>query len=104
MEPSARAPSSLIALGRTPPTEAIRYLSPIATRAERKAAHITGESITGYFRERLAERARGEATDAISALAREAARGELINTTEAADMLGVIIVVCHFLPLEPHGI
>ena len=54
--------------------------------------HITGESITGYFLELLAERARSEGDDAISTLAREAARGELINTTEAADMLGVIMI------------
>ena len=44
----------------------------LATRSERKTAHITGESITGYFRERLAERARGEGDDAISELARDA--------------------------------
>ena len=40
--------------------ERARLLEMIATRSERKTAHITGESITGYFRERLAERARGE--------------------------------------------
>ena len=72
--------------------ERARLLEMIATRSERKTAHITGESITGYFRERLTERARGEGDDAISTLAREAARGELINTTEAADMLGVIMI------------
>ena len=69
-----------------------RLLEMIATRSERKTAHITGESITGYFRERLAERARSEGDDAISTLAREAARAELINTAEAADMLGVIMI------------
>ena len=69
-----------------------RLLEMIATRAERKTAHITGESMTGYFCERLAERARGDTDDAISLLAREAARGELINTAEAADMLGVIMI------------
>ena len=31
-----------------------RVLEMIATRSERKTAHITGESITAYFRERLA--------------------------------------------------
>ena len=72
--------------------ERARLLEMIATRSERKTAHITGESITGYFRERLAERARGEGDDAISELAREAARGELINATEAADMLSVIMI------------
>ena len=72
--------------------ERARLLEMIATRAERKTAHITGESITGYFRERLAERAGSERGDAVTALAREAARGELINTTEAADMLGVIMI------------
>ena len=72
--------------------ERARLLEMIATRSERKTAHITGESITGYFRERLAERARGEGDDAISTLAREAARGDLINATEAADMLGVIMI------------
>ena len=71
--------------------ERARLLEMIATRSERKTAHITGESITGYFRERLAERACGEG-DAIGTLAREAARGELINATEAADMLGVIMI------------
>ena len=49
-------------------------------------------SVTGYFLELLAERARSEDDDAISTLAREAARGEFINTTEAADMLGVIMI------------
>ena len=73
-------------------TERARLLEMIATRAERKTAHITGESMTGYFRERLAERARGDADDVISLLAREAARGEFINTAEAADMLGVIMI------------
>ena len=72
--------------------ERARLLEMIATRAERKTAHITGESITGYFRERLAERAGSERGDAVTALAREAARGELINSTEAADMLGVIMI------------
>ena len=69
-----------------------RLLEMIATRSERKPAHITGESITRYFRELLAERARSKGDDAISTLAREAARGEFINTTEAADMLGVIMI------------
>ena len=72
--------------------ERARLLEMIATRAERKTAHITGESITGYFRERLAERACGENADAISTLAYEVARGEFINATEAADMLGVIMI------------
>ena len=66
-------------------TDRARLLDMIATRAERKTAHITGESMTGYFRERLAERARADADEAISLLAREAARGEFINTAEAAD-------------------
>ena len=73
-------------------TDRTRLLEMIATRAERKTAHITGESMTAYFRERLAERARGDADDAISLLAREAARGEFINTAEAADMLDVIMI------------
>ena len=72
--------------------ERARLLEMIATRSERKTAHITGESITGYFRERLAERAKGEDDDAVTTIAREAARGELINSTEAADMLGVIMI------------
>lgn len=72
--------------------ERARLLEMIATRGERKTAHITGESITGYFRERLAERGNGEDDDAIATIAREAARGELINSTEAADMLGVIMI------------
>ena len=72
--------------------ERARLLEMIATRAERKTAHITGESITGLFRERLAERTCSLRDDAITTLAREAARGELINTAEAADMLGVIMI------------
>ena len=64
--------------------ERARLLEMIATRAERKTAHITGESITGYFRERLAGRAASLSDDAIATLARESARGELINTAEAA--------------------
>ena len=59
--------------------ERARLLEMIATRSERKTAHITGKSMTGYFRERLAERSGGEADDAISLLAREAERGELIK-------------------------
>ena len=73
-------------------TERARLLEMIATRSERKTAHITVESMTGYFRERLAERSGGEADDAISLLAHEAERGELINTAETADMLGVIMI------------
>ena len=73
-------------------TDRARLLEMIATRAERKTAHITGESMTEYFREHLAERACAEAGDAISLLAREASRGEFINETEAADMLGVIMI------------
>ena len=73
-------------------TDRARLLEMIATRAERKTAHLTGGSITGYFGERLTERAGGEADDAISTLAREVARGEVINTTEASDMLGVIMI------------
>ena len=69
-----------------------RLLDMIATRAERKTAHMTGESMTGYFRERLAERARRDSEDAISLLAHEAARGEFINAAEASDMLGVIMI------------
>ena len=72
--------------------ERARLLEMIATRSERKTAHITGASITGYFRERLAERASVDGDDAITTLAREAARGELINATEAADMLSVIMI------------
>ena len=75
---------------RAPDPGVLLLLEMIATRSERKTAHITGESITGYFRERLAERARGEGDDAISTLAREAARGELINATEAAGARGII--------------
>ena len=41
---------------------------------------------------RLSLRTRSEGDDAISSLAREAARAELINTAEAADMLGVIMI------------
>ena len=73
-------------------TDRARLLEMIVTRAERKTAHLTGESITGYFHERLIERARGDADDAISTIAREVARGELINATEASDMLGVIMI------------
>ena len=72
--------------------ERARLLEMIATRAERKTAHITGASITEYFRERLAERACGRGGDAVTTLAREAARGEFISPTEAADMLGVIMI------------
>ena len=72
--------------------ERARLLEMIATRSERRTAHITGESMTGYFRERLAERSGGEADDAISLLAYETERGELINAAEAADMLGVIMI------------
>ena len=72
--------------------ERARLLEMIATRNERKTAHITGETITAYFHELLAERATSDGDDAISTLARDAARGELINTAEAADMLGVVMI------------
>ena len=72
--------------------ERARLLEMIATRSERKTAHVTGASITGYFRERLAALAGSEGDDAITTLARETARGERINVTEAADMLGVILI------------
>ena len=73
-------------------TDRARLLEMIATRAERKTAHITGESITAYFREHMAARVHGRGEDAISSLAREAECGDLINATEAADMLGVIMI------------
>ena len=68
-------------------TDRARLLEIIATRTERKAAHITDESMTGYFRACLAERARGGTDDAISLLAREATRGNLIDAAEAAACL-----------------
>ena len=68
----AARPMAALRRIRGEPRRARSAARDVATRSERKTAHITGESITGYFRERLAERARGEGDDAISELARDA--------------------------------
>ncbi len=67
-------------------------LEMIATRQQRKAAHLAGGEIQRYFAELLRERMQSTGSDAVSMLAREAAAGNRISTVEACDMLMVLMV------------
>ena len=67
-------------------------LEMIATRQQRKAAHLAGNEIQNYFMALLRERMQSAESDAVSVLAREAATGENISMTEACDMLMVLMV------------
>ena len=69
-----------------------RLLEMIATRPERKAAHIAGSEIRRYFTALLHERSQSSEDDAVSALARLAAAGEEISMVEASDMLSVLMI------------
>ena len=69
-----------------------RLLEVIATRRERKAAHVAGADIRRYFMTLLEQRTQSNADDAISTLARLAAAGEGISMVEACDMLSVLMI------------
>ncbi len=69
-----------------------RLLEMIATRRERRAAHIAGSEIRRYFTDLLRERRQSEENDAVSTLGRLAAAGEGISMAEAADMLSVLMI------------
>ena len=69
-----------------------RLLEMIATRPERKVAHIAGSEIRRYFTSLLRQRSESNGDDAISTLARLAAAGEGISMVEACDMLSVLMI------------
>ena len=69
-----------------------RLLEMIATRHERKAAHIAGSEIRRYFTALLRQRTQSREDDAVSTLARLAAAGEGISMAEASDMLSVLMI------------
>ncbi len=69
-----------------------RLLEMIATRRERRAAHVAGSEIRRYFTALLRRRTQSDGDDAISTLARLAAAGEGISIPEAADMLSVLMI------------
>ena len=69
-----------------------RLLEVIATRRERRAAHVTGSEIRRYFMTLLRQRTQSREDDAISTLARLAAAGEGISMVEACDMLSVLMI------------
>ena len=66
-------------------------LEMIATRAQRKSAHLAGSEMQRYFLSLLARRRDSNADDAISIIARASTRDE-ISLDEAADMLSVLMV------------
>ena len=69
-----------------------RLLEMIATRGERRHAHRAGEQIERYFLTLLEDRKASKGTDAISTLAREGGAEDGISTTEACDMLSVLMI------------
>ena len=69
-----------------------RLLEMIATRPERRAAHVAGSEIRRYFTARLGQRTHSGADDAVSTLARLAAADEGISMAEASDMLSVLMI------------
>lgn len=69
-----------------------RLLEMIATRRERKAAHIAGTEIRSYFMTLLRQRTQSSEDDAVSTLARLAAPGEGISMAEVSDMLSVLMI------------
>ena len=69
-----------------------RLLEMIATRRQRKTAHLAGAEIQRYFMALLRERMRSNETDAVSTLAGEAAAGNGFGMVEACDMLSVLMI------------
>ncbi|MCY3641716.1 MAG: hypothetical protein OXH37_11940, partial [Gammaproteobacteria bacterium] len=69
-----------------------RLLEMIATRQQRKTAHLAGAEIQRYFKGLLRDRMQSDGPDAISVLARHAAEGDRISPVEACDMLMVLMI------------
>ncbi|MDE0006256.1 MAG: cytochrome P450 [Rhodospirillaceae bacterium] len=69
-----------------------RLLEMIATRQQRKTAHLAGAEIQRYFEGLLHDRMQSDEPDAISVLARHAAEGDRISPVEACDMLMVLMI------------
>ena len=69
-----------------------RLLEMIATRQQRKTAHLAGAEIQRYFTGLLHDRMQSAEPDAISVLARHAAEGDRISAVEACDMLMVLMI------------
>ncbi len=69
-----------------------RLLEMIATRQQRKTAHLTGADIQRYFMTLLRQRTQSSEADAVSTLARQAAAGDGISMVEACDMLSVLMI------------
>ena len=69
-----------------------RLLEMIATRQQRKTAHLAGAEIQQYFTGLLHDRMQSDEPDAISVLARHAAEGDRISPVEACDMLMVLMI------------
>ena len=69
-----------------------RLLEMIATRRQRKTAHLAGAEIQRYFMALLRERMHSNETDAVSTLAAEAAAGNGFGMVEACDMLSVLMI------------
>ena len=72
--------------------ERIRLLEMIATRRQRRTAHLAGAEIRRYFKTLLADRMQSSGTDAVSTLARQVDAGGAISSAEARDMLSVMMI------------
>ena len=55
----------------------------IATRQQRKTAHLAGAEIRRYFKTLLTDRMQSSETDAVSTLARQVGAGDAISPVEA---------------------
>ena len=64
----------------------------IATRQQRKTAHLAGAEIRRYFKTLLTDRMQSSETDAVSTLARQVGAGDAISPVEACDMLSVLMI------------
>ena len=72
--------------------ERARLLEMIATRRQRRTAHLAGAKIRRYFKALLADRMQSSETDAVSTLARQVDAGGAISSAEACDMLSVLMI------------
>ena len=72
--------------------ERARLLEMIATRRQRKTAHLAGAEIRRYFKTLLTDRMQSSETDAVSTLARQVGAGDAISSAEACDMLSVLMI------------
>ena len=62
--------------------ERARLLEMIATRRQRRTAHLAGAEIRRYFKTLLADRMQSSGTDAVSTLARQVDAGGAISSAE----------------------